>query len=116
MGYYHAGFEVVGVDIESQPHYPFEFHQADAVEFPLEGYDAYHDRPTCQKWTKKNLNWGRRRVNVIEHLDCLTPVRERFVSLDKTYIIENVNGSPLDGTLMLCVNYVWAKDNQAQIL
>ena len=51
MGYHRAGFDVVGVDIESQKNYPFEFVQGDAIEYLLKHggkYDAIHASPPCQ--------------------------------------------------------------------
>jgi DNA (cytosine-5)-methyltransferase 1 len=54
MGYHRAGFDVVGVDNKSQPHYPFEFHLADALdvlEDPPPGVVAIHASPPCHDHT-----------------------------------------------------------------
>jgi DNA (cytosine-5)-methyltransferase 1 len=57
MGYFQAGFEVVGVDIDPQPNYPFEFHQKDALEYLTthwQEFEAVHASPPCQSY----LNLG----------------------------------------------------------
>ena len=102
MGYSRAGFDVVGVDINRQPNYPFEFHQADAMTFPLDGFAVIHASPPCQAYTRKAANWGRERKNVIEHPDLLPKTRERLIASGLPWVIENVPGAPIDAQLMLC--------------
>ena len=94
MGYHLAGFEVVGVDRNPQPHFPFEFYQADAMTYPLEGFDAIHASPPCQGYTVARHIQGR------EHPMLIEPLRERLQGT--IYIIENVPGAPLQSPLMLC--------------
>jgi DNA (cytosine-5)-methyltransferase 1 len=89
MGYSHAGFDVMGVDINPQPHYPFEFRQADAMTIPLAGFDVIHASPPCQSYSdlaKRNRN-GHLWPRLIE------PVRERLESWGGPYVIENVEGA-----------------------
>ncbi len=91
MGYYHAGFEVVGVDIKLQNHYPFEFHQADALTYPLEGFDAYHASPPCQGYSvTRNCSdiFGFQ-----PHPLYLADVRRLLSQTAKPYVIENVVGA-----------------------
>lgn len=90
MGYHQAGFEVIGVDLKPQPRYPFEFHQADALTYPLEGFDVIHASPPCQGYSiMRNLPWLRDKVYPL----LLTPTRERLLATGKPYIIENVAGA-----------------------
>jgi len=89
MGYHRAGFDVVGVDINPQPHYPFKFHQGDALTWPLNGFDAIHASPPCQAHStmRKGL-WKDR-----EHPDLIDPIRQRLIRSGSVYVIENVEGA-----------------------
>jgi DNA (cytosine-5)-methyltransferase 1 len=98
MGYSRAGFDVVGVDIKPQPHYPFEFHQGDAMTWPLDGFDAIHASPPCQFYSiTRNLPW----VDRSKHWDSVPPTLAGLQASGLPYVIENVIGAPLDG-IMLC--------------
>jgi len=98
-GYQRAGFHVTGVDIAPQPNYcGEEFYQADALTFPLAGFDAIHASPPCQAFTA----YRRRPNHVGEYPDLIAPVRERLIEAGVPWVIENVPGAPLIDPIQLC--------------
>lgn len=105
MGYFLAGFDVIGVDINPQPDYPFRFIQADVLtaRIPWHKVQAVHASPPCQTHsvTKNNHRAGadgRRRT----HLDCLPETREMLTASGLPYVIENVPQAPMINPIMLC--------------
>ena len=98
MGYHRAGFDVVGVDIKPQPHYPFHFHQADALEFCREfgrEFDAIHASPPCQAYAGLASKDGR-------HPALIEPTRTALRHAGKAWCIENIEGAPLLEPTRLC--------------
>ena len=105
MGYHRAGFEVVGVDIEPQPHYcGDEFVQGDAIEYIQERgreFDVIHASPPCQKHvTLQHINKAQGRQNL--HVDLIATTRAALIQTGKPYVIENVQGSSLKTQIILC--------------
>lgn len=100
MGYHRAGFDVVGVDIEPQPNYPFEFYQADALTYSLDGFDAYHASPPCPGYSVLAAMHPDREWPLL-----IEPTRERLIATGKPYVIENVETAPLSRCPDLFGNY-----------
>lgn len=122
MGYDRAGFEVVGVDIDKQPDYPFEFHQLDATALRLDvlygcvheygpasalpgrssvclgRFDAIHMSPPCQASCAltKGTNKGK------EHPQLIPTMRAWAATTGLPTVLENVQGSDLRRDLTLC--------------
>lgn len=97
-GLQRAGFHVTGVDIRKQPRYcGDEFHHADALSFPLEGYDFIWASPPCQAHTAmKTMH------NAKDHEDLIPATRARLVESGLHWAMENVMGAPLENPIMLC--------------
>jgi DNA (cytosine-5)-methyltransferase 1 len=90
---------VTGVDIAPQPNYCGDaFHQGDALEFPIEGYDFVWASPPCQRFSVYSRNMG----TAENHPDLIAPVRQRLARVVALTVIENVPGAPLRKSLMLC--------------
>ena len=98
-GYHDAGFDVIGVDINPQPRYPYEFIQTDALAV-LRGmvarpdvaaqYAAIHASPPCQAYSTTASLHNNDYPRLIE------PVRELLQATGLPYIIENVAGARRD--------------------
>jgi DNA (cytosine-5)-methyltransferase 1 len=98
VGYHRAGFDVVGVDIEPQPRYPFPMVVADALEppFDLTRFDAIHASPPCQAYTPLRV------LSDNEHPDLVDVTRDMLRASGRPWVMENVPGAPMDPTIILC--------------
>lgn len=105
VGYARAGFEVVGVDHVPQPNYPFEFLEDDVIDLMKRGptlehpgyWSAIHASPPCQAFTAY-----KRTGNVGEYPDLIAETRELLEAIGLPYVIENVEGAPLENPVTLC--------------
>ena len=98
VGYHRAGFDVVGVDINPQPRYPFEFVQGDALAFAdIWGheFDVIHASPPCQRYSTMT-------AQADKHPDLVGPVRDLLIATRRHYVIENVPQAPLVDPVILC--------------
>jgi DNA (cytosine-5)-methyltransferase 1 len=102
MGYHRSGFDVVGVDINPQPRYPFEFIQADALQVLAavgDRFDAIHASPPCQSYTPLGALHPDK-----TYPDLVAATRAALLELDVPWVIENVMAAPLSKTrsIRLC--------------
>lgn len=112
MGYYRAGFDILGVDNNQErlDKYPFPYVKADAVEFLLDHghrFHARHGSPTCTGYSRGTAAIPDR----FERYDRLiAATREAMIEVGGPYVIENVaDAAPeLRNPLMLC----WSMFNE----
>jgi DNA (cytosine-5)-methyltransferase 1 len=97
MGYHRAGFDVVGVDNRPQPHYPFEFHQADAMTYPLDGFDVIHASPPCEDHSPLRAVAGEHGTGWM-----LAAILDRLSQQPALWIVENVGAAHNRADFLLC--------------
>lgn len=109
MGYSRAGFDVVGVDINPRPHFPFRFVQADAMTLDVDRhggcwrnfdgrwhasylghFDAIHASPPCQDYSSLASVTGGNGTGWLLHAT-LPLLRQSGLP----WVCENVVGAPL---------------------
>lgn len=101
VGYNRAGFDVVGVDRDPQPSYPYHFVQADVLDLPIEylaSFDAIHASPPCQAHSRATSGHKH------HHIDMIPVVRRMLMQAGVPSVIENVPDARhhLRRPVMLC--------------
>lgn len=106
-GYQRAGFRVIGIDHEPQPHYCGDgFIRMDAFEFfarvsggEYPQPDAWHCSPPCQGYSRmRHLPWLRDR----DYPLLIEPTRRALEATGRPWVIENVADAPLPAAIILC--------------
>ena len=98
MGYYLAGFDVVGVDNRPQPNYPFPFVQADGIDYVTQyghSFDLIHGSWPCERYATVT-KW---RGNPGDHPDLIGPGRAAMRASGRPWVIENVPETATAGIL-----------------
>lgn len=107
VGYERAGFtEITGVDIVPQKNYPFDFVQADALEYIKEHgheYDFIHASPPCQ--ASSLISKGTNAERLEQYQQLIPETRAALEATGKPYCIENVQGAEMRRDLTLCGEY-----------
>jgi DNA (cytosine-5)-methyltransferase 1 len=91
--------EITGVDVAPQPHYPFNFVQADALTFPLDEFDFIWASPPCQAYSSLRSFPGR---SIPKHPPLISPTRARLTEWGGPWVMENVERAPLQNGIRLC--------------
>lgn len=96
---------MVGVDIVTQPNYPFTFVRADALSYAVKGFHAIHASPPCQDRSALTAGNRRRPGWSDDHVNMIPAVRTILADAHRSgvpTVIENVQGSELRRDLVLC--------------